>query len=110
MRKPAFSLCNNTVLCICQSDQYLCCSLPKLYNISSFYDWNLRPQGYKTFFHAQSAKHDFFSAHQFQSNQNKWNFQRQSFILLLKMIKCQNNIHEQDKNYPQPELSMERVL
>ena len=47
MRKPAFDLCeqqrHRSACASAQSDQHLCCSLPRKYNISSFYIRNFKP-------------------------------------------------------------------
>ena len=47
MRKPASAICeqqSRRLACASvQSDQRLCCSLPRLYNISSFYIQNFKP-------------------------------------------------------------------
>ena len=44
MRKPVYAICDQqrcrSACAFAQSDQHLCCSLPKKYNISSFYICN----------------------------------------------------------------------
>ena len=47
MRKPIYATCEQqscwSACASAQSDQHLLCSLPRLYNISSFYIWNFKP-------------------------------------------------------------------
>ena len=47
MRKPAFAICEQqrrrSACTSAQSDQHLCCSLPRQYNTSSFYIWSFKP-------------------------------------------------------------------
>ena len=47
MRKPVFALCEQqrrkSACASAQSDQHLCCSLPRQYNISSFFIRNFKP-------------------------------------------------------------------
>ena len=43
MRKPVFAICEQQRCRSAHSDQRLCCSLPRKYNISSFYIRNFKP-------------------------------------------------------------------
>ena len=47
MRKPAFAICeqqrHRSACASAQSDQHLCCSLPRQYNNSCFYTQNFKP-------------------------------------------------------------------
>ena len=47
MRKPVYAICEQqrcrSACAYAQSDQHLCCSLPRWYNNSSFYIRNLKP-------------------------------------------------------------------
>ena len=47
MRKPVYAICEQqrrrSACASAQSDQHLCCSLPRQYNVSSFYIRNFKP-------------------------------------------------------------------
>ena len=47
MRKPVYAICEQhrcrSACAFAQSDRHLCCSLPRQYNISSFYIQNFKP-------------------------------------------------------------------
>ena len=47
MWKPVLAICEQqrcrSACASAQSDQHLCCSLPRQYDISSFYIWNFKP-------------------------------------------------------------------
>ena len=47
MRKPVYAICKQqrrrSACASTQSDQHLCCSLPRQYNISSFFIRNFKP-------------------------------------------------------------------